>query len=216
MDVRSNENESEPGHESSSRAVCNAVITTPHHLSPLPVDGCVTQWYAAYTSANHEKSVANQLASRGVEHFLPLYDSIRKWKDRRVKIQLPLFSGYVFVRFAMHDKLNVLQIPGVACLVSFGGRAVSVPEEDLQRIRKLLNAGVAARPHLYLTVGKPVRVKSGPLKGFEGIIVKRKNATRFVLSIDLLRRSVTVDVDGMELESLPQYLTRTDTVVSHG
>ena len=170
--------------------------------APVSSHRGVAEWFAAYTSANHEKSVAKQLVSREVEHFLPLYDSVRKWRDRRVKLQLPLFSGYVFVRIARQDRLQVLQVPGVACLVSFAGRAVPLPEEDLERIRKLLEAGVAARPHPYLTVGKPVRVKSGPLAGFEGIIVKRKNATRFVLSIHMLQRSIVLDIDGLELEPL--------------
>src|SRR6266852_464107 len=76
-------------------------------------------WYAAYTSANHEKRVAVQLKERAVENFLPLYESVRRWKDRRMKLQLPLFPGYVFVRLALRDRLRVLQIPSVVRLVGF-------------------------------------------------------------------------------------------------
>jgi len=79
---------------------------------PLPAGYIEPRWYAAYTSANHEKRVAEQLKLRSVEHFLPLYDSVRRWKDRRMKLQLPLFPGYVFVRLALRDRLQVLQVPG--------------------------------------------------------------------------------------------------------
>src|SRR5262245_54744080 len=86
------------------------------------------RWYAAYTSANHEKRVSAQLGLRGVEHFLPLYASTRRWKDRKVNLEMPLFPGYVFVRMALRDRLRVLQIPGVACLVSFDGRPAPLPK----------------------------------------------------------------------------------------
>src|SRR6267378_7417179 len=81
-------------------------------------------WYAAYTRANHERRVADQMAEREVEHFLPEYESVRKWKDRKVRLQMPLFPGYVFVHLALNDRLRVLQVPGVAKLVSFGGLPV--------------------------------------------------------------------------------------------
>ena len=197
-------------------ATSGTALAAANYDSLIAVDSSVAQWYAAYTSANHEKSVASQLVCREVEHFLPLYDSVRKWKDRRVNLQLPLFSGYVFVRIALQNRLKVLQVPGVAYLVNFGGRAVPLPQEDLQRIRKLLDAGVAAKPHPYLAAGRCVRVKGGPLKGFEGIIVKRKNATRFVLSIRMLQRSLVIDIDGMELESLPHQFGPAGSVVSNG
>src|SRR5215471_4219981 len=90
-------------------------------------------WYAVYTSANHERRVADQLASRRIEHFLPQYESVRKWKDRKVRLHLPLFPGYVFVLLPLVSRLTVLQVPGVARFVGFGGNAASIPEEDLAR-----------------------------------------------------------------------------------
>lgn len=165
------------------------------------------RWYAAYTSANHEKRVASQFASRAVEHFCPVYEALHQWKDRRVKVEMPLFPGYVFVRIALRDRLKVLQVPGVACLVGFGGRAVPLPEEDVLRIRTMQDLGVSAKPHPFLTAGKKVRVNSGPLQGLEGFIIKRKNDTRFVVSVELLKRSVSVDLGGAELELLPQNLS---------
>src|ERR1700686_1110203 len=88
-------------------------------------------WYAVYTNAHHEKRVAQQLGQRSIEHILPLYASVRRWKDRLVCLQMPLFPGYVFVRFALRDRLQVLQIPSVAHLVSFNGRPAPLPIEDV-------------------------------------------------------------------------------------
>jgi transcription antitermination factor NusG len=158
------------------------------------------QWYAAYTSANHEKRVAVQLGQRSVEHFLPLYDSVRQWKDRRVQLQLPLFPGYVFVHLALRDRMQVLQIPGVAKLVSFNGTPAALPREEIEALRTSLADGVRAEPHPYLRVGRRARVKAGPLKGMQGVLVRRKNRSRFVVSLDLIMRSVAVEVEALELE----------------
>ena len=156
-------------------------------------------WYAVYTNANHEKRVAQQLGQRAIEHLLPLYDSVRRWKDRRVHLQMPLFPGYVFVRFALRDRLQVLQIPSVAHLVSFGGHPAPLPEEDIRVIQNCVNHGCQVEPHPYLQAGRRARVRSGPLQGMEGIILRRKNRTRFVLSFDLIMRSVAVEIDETEL-----------------
>jgi transcription antitermination factor NusG len=157
------------------------------------------RWYAAYTSANHEKRVAEQLSVREVEHFLPLYESVRQWKDRRVRLQLPLFAGYVFVRMALRDRLRVQQVPGVAWLVGFHGTIAALPEEEIEALRANLASGVRAAPHPYLTEGRRVCVKSGPLAGLQGILVKRKNKTRFVVSVELIQRAMAVEVDLADL-----------------
>ena len=156
-------------------------------------------WYAAYTNANHEKRVTQQLEQRSIEHFLPLYESARRWKDRRVRLQMPLFPGYVFVKLALRDRLQLLQIPGVVQLVSFNGHPAPLPQEDIQAIRNCLDRGQQVEPHPYLTAGRRVRVMSGPLQGLEGIILRRKNKTRFVLSFELIMRSVAVEIDETEL-----------------
>jgi transcription antitermination factor NusG len=156
-------------------------------------------WYAVYTNANHEKRVAQQLGERSIEHLLPLYDSVRRWKDRRIRLQMPLFPGYVFVRFALRDRVHVLQIPSVAHLVSFGGHPAPLPEEDVQAIQSCLNQGLHVEPHPYLQAGRRARVRSGPLRGMDGIILRRKNRTRFILSFDLIMRSVAVEIDQTEL-----------------
>jgi transcription antitermination factor NusG len=156
-------------------------------------------WYAAYTKANHEKRVIQQLDKRSVEHFLPLYESARRWKDRRVRLQMPLFPGYVFVKLALRDRLQLLQIPGVVQLVSFNGRPAPLPQEDVQAIRNCLDRGHVVEPHPYLRIGRRVQVMSGPLQGLQGIILRRKNKTSFVLSFELIMRSVAVQIDETEL-----------------
>jgi transcription antitermination factor NusG len=144
--------------------------------------------------------VAAQLCVRSVEHFLPVYESVRQWKDRRMKLQLPLFPGYVFVQLALRDRLRVLEVPGVAKLVGFNGSPTALPQEEIELLRASLADGVRAEPHPYLKIGRRVRVKAGPLRGMEGILAQRKNRSRFVISVDLIRRSVAVEVEGLELE----------------
>lgn len=169
---------------------------------PLPAPYCEVRWYAAYTAANHEKRVADQFASLELEHFLPLYESLRKWKDRKVWLQLPLFPGYVFVRMALRNRLRVLKVAGVSKLVGFGEMPAPLPQEEIDALRLSLASGLRAEPHPYLSAGQRVRVRSGPLAGVEGILVRRKNATRFVLSVNLIARSVAVDIDALDIEPL--------------
>ena len=168
-----------------------------------PVAVTQPRWYAAYTSANHEKRVAAELARRDVENFLPLYNSVRRWKDRRVQLELPLFPGYVFVQMRLCDRLRVLQVPGIARLVAFGGLPVALPNGQVDALREGLNGKLRAEPHPYLVVGRRVRVTRGPLQGAEGILLRRKGVFRVVLSLEAIMRSVAVEVDAADLESLP-------------
>ena len=165
----------------------------------LPAECLERCWYAAYTSANHERRVAMQLGQRSVEHFLPLYESVRRWKDRRMKLQLPLFPGYVFVRLALRDRLQVLQVPGVARLVGFHGGPAALPDEQIEALQNGLGNSLAVEPHPYLTAGRRVRVLRGPLAGLEGAVVRRKKRVRFVISVELIRRAVAVEVDEADL-----------------
>jgi transcription antitermination factor NusG len=167
----------------------------------MPSDLCGLRWYAAYTSANHERRVAEQLVGRSVEHFLPLFQSVRRWKDRRVQLQLPLFPGYVFVRLALRDRLLVLQVPGVARLVGFNGTPTSLPQEEVNALRTSLASGAHVQPHPYLTVGRRVRVKTGPLAGVEGILVKRRKRARVVVSVELIQRAMAVEIDEADVET---------------
>src|ERR1700681_3755407 len=137
-------------------------------------------WYAAYTCAKHEKGVTQQLERRSVECFLPLYESVRRWKDRQIRLQLPLFPGYVFVRLAPCERLKVLQVPGVARLVGFNGSPAVLPAGEIEALRVSLAKHLRTEPHPYLTVGRRVRIKQGPLEGAEGILIRKKNALRVV------------------------------------
>lgn len=161
------------------------------------------RWYAAYTSANHEKRVSDQLHARGIEHFLPLYTSIHLWKDRRVRLQLPLFPGYVFVRLPLAERLRVLELPGVARLVGFGERPVPLPELEINTLRGAMCGRANARPHPYLAVGRRVLIQSGPLAGMKGILLRKKGDCRVVLSLELIQRSIAVEANAADLLVLP-------------
>ena len=160
------------------------------------------RWYAAYTSANHEKKAAAEISRRGVESFLPLYRAIRRWSDRRVKLELPLFPGYVFVHLALRERLRVLQVPGVAKLVGFGGSPAALPDEQVEALRAGLSGQLHAKPHPFLAAGHRVRVKSGPLQGLEGFVVRRKNSLRLVISLDLIQRAAAVEIDEADVEPM--------------
>jgi transcription termination/antitermination protein NusG len=160
-------------------------------------------WYAAYTWANHEKRVADQFADRSVEHFLPTFESIRRWKDRKMRIQQPLFTGYIFVRLALKDRLRVLQVPSVVRLVGFNGQPAAVSDQEIDTLRKSMIPGLQALPHPYLRVGRRVRIVRGPLIGAEGVLVRRKNAIRFVLLMDLIMRAASVEVDAADIQPIP-------------
>ena len=161
-----------------------------------------TRWYAAYTRANHEKKVRDHLERTSVPSLLPLYETTRRWKDRRKRLHLPLFPGYVFVRIALADRLSVLRVPGVAHLVGFNGLPCALPDEDVQAIQDCLSGGHEVRPHPYLQTGRRARVKSGPFQGLVGIILRTKNRTRFVLSLESIMRSIAVELEGTELEPI--------------
>src|SRR5712672_2324624 len=164
----------------------------------LAVESVDPSWYAAYTSANHEKRVAAQLGVRSVEHFVPLYESVRRWKDRKVRLQLPLFPGYVFVRLAGCERLRVLQVPGVARLVGFNGLPCALPDSDIEALKAGLASGIRAEPYPFQLVGRRVRVKAGPLEGLQGIVVRRKNRFRLVISLDLIHRAAVVEVEAAD------------------
>src|SRR6266404_5769113 len=158
------------------------------------------RWYAAYTCANHEKRVAAELGTRDVEHFLPLYNSVRWWKDRRVTLDLPLFPGYVFARLALRDRMRVVQIPSVVRLVGFGGVAAALPETEMEIVRAGLSRGLRAEPHPFLTVGRRARITGGPFAGLEGILKQKRSGLRVVVSLELIQRSVAVDVDAADVQ----------------
>jgi transcription antitermination factor NusG len=165
-----------------------------------PATQLQARWYAAHVCSRHEKQVARQLEERRVSCFLPVYRSVRRWKDRRKELDLVLFPGYVFVHLDLKDRLRVLQVPSVVRFVSFNGQPAALPDAEIEVLVNGLAKGVRAEPHPYLKVGHRVRVKYGPLAGTQGILVRRKDKFRVVLSIDLIMRSVAVEVDEADVE----------------
>jgi transcription antitermination factor NusG len=170
----------------------------------LPEARAGLNWYALYTCSRHEKSVAYQIEQRSISCFLPLYRSVRRWKDRRKAVELALFPGYVFVHLALADRFRVLGLPSVVRLVSFNGQPAVLPEAEIEQLRQRLSHGSCMEPHPYLRVGRRVRVCAGPMQGLEGIIVRRKDRCRVVFSLDLIMRSVAVEVDESDVEPVTE------------
>jgi transcription antitermination factor NusG len=160
----------------------------------------IPQWYAAYTSPRHEKSVARQLEERHIDCFLPLYRSMRRWKDRRKEVALILFPGYVFVRMLPSDRLPVLQLPGVVRFVTFHGSPSPLPENEIEALRKGLENHIRAKSHPYLKAGRRVRVKNGAMAGAQGILIRRKQGCRLIISLDAIMRSVALEIDEEDVE----------------
>ncbi len=158
------------------------------------------KWFAAYTHSCQEKRVAQQLTTRNIDYFLPVHRTISHWKNGlRVPIERPLFPGYVFVKANREDKVRILEAPGVHSIVGVGREPISLPYEEMEALRRgvsLLNV----EPHPYLKAGDKVLIRKGPLEGMTGIIVRQKNSVRVVLSIDLIMKSISVEVDGNDLE----------------
>jgi len=156
-------------------------------------------WWALYTRHQHEKTVADMLAAKGFEVFLPLYESMRRWKDRQKMLSLPLFPCYVFVRGGLNRRLQVVTTPGVHMVLSHGERVALIPETEIDAIRKTLEGPFRVEPHPFLKCGERVRVIRGTLEGVEGILVRKKNQTRLVLSVAMVAQSVAVEIDAADV-----------------
>lgn len=169
-------------------------------LATSTPDGGTAHWYAAYTFAHHEKRVTQQLQERRIQSFLPTYVSVRRWKDRRKRLELPLFPSYVFVQVNEQNRLDLLRLPGVLGLVCFQGRPAPVANAEIENLRRGQLEGIVVHPHPYLKVGRKVRVRSGSMAGVEGVLVRMRDRARVVLSISILQRSVSVDIDEADVE----------------
>jgi transcription antitermination factor NusG len=172
------------------------VISTPDLVPP---ETCVLpEWFAIYVMSRHEKRIAEHLKIRQIEFFLPLYEAQRKWRDgSKVALQLPLFPNYLFVRTLRNQRGRALEVPGVVSVV--GKRESSVVSEIyIDSLRKAVAFG-KVEPHPYLAPGSMVRVRSGVLAGLQGIVLRQKSSCRMVLSLDLIMRSVAVEVDIADL-----------------
>jgi transcription antitermination factor NusG len=161
----------------------------------MQICGANSQWFALRAAAGREKAVAVQLRSKGYEEFLPVFRSKRQWSDRVKELDLPLFPGYLFCRFDFNHRLPILITPGVKLIVGSGKLPMPVTDAEVEALRRVVASGAAAEPHDYLSVGQRVRIREGSLAGLEGILVEAKNSWRMILSVELLRRSVAVEID---------------------
>ena len=163
----------------------------------------VSNWFAVFTMPRHEKRVEQHLRLREVESFLPVYHSPRKWRNGlKVVLDLPLFPGYIFVRICRSERVRVLEVPGVLAIVGgTAGEMAYLPEAEIEALRSGLHLR-QAEPHPLLTVGQRARIRSGAFAGLEGVVVRKKNSLRVVLTLDLIMQSIAVEVDGEELEAV--------------
>lgn len=188
------------------------MATSPHSPSVVPVGSFDSlrdlwqvsppspKWYAVFTLSRHEKRVFAQCEQRQIESFLPLYKVKHQWKNRcTVDLELPLFPGYSFVRIDPRTRVQVLQVPGVVSIVSSGRQLQSLPDGYINSLRDGLLVH-RIEPHADLEVGDLVRIKTGPMIGVEGILERRKNELRVILKLEMLARSVAVEVGAEEIE----------------
>ena len=181
---------------STNPSIYNAAIVEPATSPSL--------WYAIHTRSRHEKKVASELEQKGVPVLLPLYEESRQWSDRRMTIQVPLFSCYVFVKipFSIHTRVDVLRTAGVLKFVGGNDQGISIPEREIENIQLLLERKLAFAPHPFLEVGQRVRIRGGALDGIEGLLSRFAGSNRLVLSVQTIQRSLFVTVDGYDVEPL--------------
>jgi transcription antitermination factor NusG len=165
-------------------------------------DAAVTAWHAVYTRHQHEKTVAQILTSKGFETLLPLYQSARCWKDRTKVISLPLFPCYVFVKASCERRLDILTTAGIYAFVSSAGWPIPIPAVEVEALRLAVENGARLEPHPFLKSGDLVRIKHGPLAGIQGILVRKKNVHRLVLSVEMLGKAAALEVDALLIERL--------------
>ena len=162
---------------------------------------CAT-WHALYTRHKHEKTVHQLLTSKGFQTFLPLYQAAHRWKDRTKVLSLPLFPCYVFVQGGLERRLDIMTTPGIHSLVSSAGQPVAVPPEEIDALQRAVDSGLHLEPHPFVRCGEWVRVKAGPLAGVEGILLRKKNLYRLVVSVQILGKAAAVEVDAFLIERL--------------
>jgi len=162
------------------------------------------EWYALYTRSRFEKKMLSELSDRNVEVFLPMREILSRWKDRKKRIWVPLFPGYIFINQVdtPENRFRILNIPGAVRFVGLEGHAVPIPEEQIEYVRRFLEASISIDPYPYMQVGTRVEVIAGPLKGIRGILVGKRGRFRFVLQVDLIRQAVSVEIDASDVRPI--------------
>jgi len=152
-------------------------------------------WFALTVKPRHEKAAAHNLRLRGLEEFLPLHAERRPWSDRVKTVELPLFPGYVFCRFTYAERLWALNTPGIRSIVGFGNQETPLADAEVEAVQKLVSSGMPISPWPYLRIGDRVQVEHGALEGVRGVIVREKGPWRLVVNVELLQRSIAVEID---------------------
>jgi transcription antitermination factor NusG len=158
----------------------------------IQLDG--RQWYALTVKHQHEKAVASGLEISGFPALLPLYKILHTWSDRTKQLESPVFAGYVFAQFSYNERVRVLRIPAVGNIVGFGGKPACLAPDELADIRAVVESKLPLSPWPYLKEGDRVRVERGPLKGVEGTLLQQKDCLRLVIGVEILQRSVAVEL----------------------
>jgi transcription antitermination factor NusG len=167
--------------------------------SVVAASGAEVRWFALWTRSRHEQVVREQLEQKRVEAFLPTVTRWSRWKDRKKKIDWPLFPGYCFARFDPRERLPVLKCTGVVNIISFEGEPAPIPEQEIDGIRRLVESDLAYDPCPMIREGSMVEVVHGPLKGVVGRLVRKNDKARLVLSVDLIGQAVSVEVDAADV-----------------
>jgi transcription antitermination factor NusG len=152
-------------------------------------------WHAVHTRSNCERITAAGLQHKGYEQFLPIYRSRRRWSDRVVEIDQPLFPGYVFCRFEACERLPIVTTPGVVSIIGFGIQPAPIPDSEIAAIQAIIRSGLATEPCPFLREGQRIRITRGSLENLEGILVKKKSEWRMIVSVNMLQRSIAVEID---------------------
>jgi transcription antitermination factor NusG len=159
------------------------------------------RWYALWTRSRHEQVVREQLERKHIESFLPTVTRWSRWKDRKKKIDWPLFPGYCFARFDARERLQILKCAGVVSVISFEGEPAPIPEHEIDSIRTLIESELAYDPCPMIREGTMVEVVHGPLKGVSGRLMRKGAHARLVLSVDLIGQAVSVEVDAADVRA---------------
>ncbi|HUP89615.1 MAG TPA: UpxY family transcription antiterminator [Longimicrobiales bacterium] len=171
----------------------DAERTPPEQLYTEP------HWYACYTRARHEKQVEQLLQQRGFESYLPLIPIMRQWKDRKKRVEFPLFPSYVFGRFTLKEVHGVLTTPGVSTIVRANGYPTPIPERDIANVQKFALAvaetGVEVEQRPFLAEGQWVKVLEGPFEGVEGIVVEQRGRKRVLIGVEAIGQGLEIDID---------------------
>lgn len=170
-------------------------MTTKTSISPSQETSSNQEWFAVRVRSNFERSVESVLSNKGFTTFFPVYHSRRRWSDRVVDLNLPLFPGYIFCRLAVANRFPILTTPGVVGLLGAGRTPIPVPSWEVDAVRTLVESRLVVQPWPFLRVGQQVRIEKGSLTGLEGILVEFKNRYRLVVSVQLMQRSVAAEID---------------------